>query len=98
MDLSRLRKWCQANIVVPGLLALDGNNTTYGPTCHMPAPRPDEATTLGDSNWAIFLLMAAAILLTLGILLFFRRRRLKRALDRQVEKGNLTHEERRRLG
>jgi LPXTG-motif cell wall-anchored protein len=98
MDLSRFRKWCQANIVVPGLLELDGNNTTRGPTCHLPAPSPDEATTLGDSNWAIFLLMAAAILLTLGILLFFRRRRLKKALDRQFEKGTISKQERERLG
>ena len=98
MDLSRLRNWCQLNIVAPGLFALEGNNTTNGTTCHLPAPQPDGNPTLGDGNWAIFVLITAAILLTLGILLVIRRRRLKKALDKQVRNGTITEKERRRLG
>jgi LPXTG-motif cell wall-anchored protein len=98
MGLSRLRNWCQLNIVAPGLFALDGNNTTYGPTCHLPAPQPDGTPTLGDSNWAIFVLIAAAIMLTMGIFLLIRRRRLKKALDKQVQNGTISDKERKRLG
>ena len=100
MDARRLREWCYFNIIAPGLLALDGNNSTYeGPTCHAPvAPNPLQAEYYTGTPLGVLILLTFVIAATLGVLLLLQRRRRKRALERQLRSGAITPEERDKMG
>jgi hypothetical protein len=99
-DAPGLKRWCYLNIIAPGLLALDGNNSTYeGPTCHAPpAPNPLQADYYTGTPLGFIILLTVVIVATLGVLLLLRRRRRRRALERQLRSGAITPEERDRMG
>jgi len=100
VEARRLREWCYFNIIAPGLLALDGNNSTYrGPTCHAPpAPNPLQADYYTGTPLGVLVMLTFVIAATLGVLLLLRRRRRRLALERQLRSGTITPEERDRLG
>ena len=100
MDLRRGRRWCMTHVVLPGLLLVNGNNTTNPrPTCHLPAaPPPTPWERFLESSWGWLIILTVVILASLGIVLYVQHRRWRRALREQRDMGLIDGEEFRRLG
>ena len=98
MDLSKAKRWCVFNIILPGMALLTGDNDTYqGPTCHLPAPPPEAepATSSGRIGSPLFyVILVSAILATaFGIILLIRYQKKKRLLKEQMQKSVITEDQ-----
>jgi len=87
-------------VVLPGLLLVDGNNTSNPlPTCHMPAPPPPTPwERFLESGMVGLVILTVAILVSLGIILYIQHSRWRRILRQQRDVGLIDEEEYRRLG
>ena len=96
-----LKGWCVANIILPGLALMDGNNTTEPPvTCHLPARTPDPENPVmaffGD-NWFWVLILTLAVLAVVGLVLGLHHMRARAVLRRQLDRGLISREDYERL-
>ena len=99
MDMTPFKRWCCANIVFPGLAFVDGNETSQPVSCHMPGPSVPGSRVFEfmEAHWLVIMFVTLAVVLSVGIFLGMYHMRWRRALQQQLEMGNIDEEQYKRL-
>ena len=100
MDTGVFKRWCFLNIIMPGALLVDGNNTTDPCVmCHDAAVTPPGYRILRflDDHWVVVLAVTLVVVTAVGVVLVVHHARWKRALQEQLELGNIDKEQYERL-
>lgn len=101
MVLTAFKRWCCANIILPGVSLVDYNDTYEPPppTCHLPASQPPGGRLLDfmEDNWLVVLFVTLAVVISVGVVLGVHHMRWKRALKRQLDMGNIDQDQYERL-
>jgi hypothetical protein len=100
MDMAPFKRWCFLNVILPGALLVDGDNTTDPCVmCHDAAVTPPGYRVLRfmEDNWLLVLVVTLSIVIAVGVVLFVHHMRWKRALQLQLEMGNIDRNQYERL-
>lgn len=101
MDRVRLKRWCLANIVWPGVALIDGNGTYKPPpaTCHG-AAEPASGVAfiqLMEEHLLVVLAITLVTVISVGIVLAVNHMRWRRLLRQQLDTGLIEDEQYGRL-
>ena len=100
MDMVPFKRWCFYNVILPGSLLVDRNDT-FDPciACHTAAVRPPGARVLMllEEHWVLILLVTLIVVSTVGVVLYYHHLRWKTLLRRELELGNIDREQYERL-
>lgn len=95
-----LKRWCFINVILPGALLMDGDNTTDPCVmCHDAAvvSPPSRLLDFLENHWAVVLLVTIGVLLVVGLVLGVHHMRWRRLLREQLEAGVIDVEQYDRL-
>lgn len=98
--MTPFKRRCFYNVILPGLLLVDGNDT-IDPcvACHTAAVTPPGARVfiLLEEHWVLILLITVIVVSTVGIVIYYHHLRWRMLLRRELELGNIDDEQYERL-